>query len=86
MLAVVSADGLPLYPAFQFDAAGKPLPHLREVLALLDPALTDPWGDAVWLNAPGDDLDGTSPAAALRAGRAEDVIRLAGQAGSFRFE
>lgn len=85
VLAVVSADGLPLYPAFQFDKAGKPLPRLREVLAQLDPALTDPWGDAVWLNAPGDELDGMSPAAALRDGLADDVIRLAGQAGSFHF-
>lgn len=42
VLAVVSADGIPLYPAFQFDATGKPLPRLREVLAQLDPALTDP--------------------------------------------
>ena len=85
VLAVVSADGLPLYPAFQFDETGKPLPRLREVLAQLDPARTDPWGDAVWLNAPGDELNGMSPAAALRDGRAEDVIRLAGQAGSFHF-
>lgn len=83
VLAVVSADGLPLYPAFQFDEAGKPLPRLREVLTQLDPALTDPWGDAVWLNAPGEELDGLSPAAALRDGRIEEVIRLAGQAGSF---
>ncbi len=29
-----------------------------EVLAQLDPSRTDPWGDAVWLNAPGDDLTG----------------------------
>lgn len=85
VLAVVSADGIPLYPAFQFDATGKPLPRLREVLAQLDPALTDAWGDAVWLNAPGNELNGVSPAAALRDGRAEEVIRLAGQAGSFHF-
>ncbi|MCS5521472.1 antitoxin VbhA family protein [Curtobacterium flaccumfaciens] len=83
VLAVVSAEGLLLYPAFQFDETGQPLPRLREVLAQLDPARTDPWGDAVWLNAPDDELDGMSPAAALRDGRADDVIRLAGQAGSF---
>lgn len=85
VFAVVSAEGLPLYPAFQFDETGQPLPRLREVLAQLDPARTDPWGDAVWLNAPGDELDGMSQAAALRNGRADDVIRLAGQAGSFHF-
>lgn len=79
VLAVVTADGFLLYPSFQFNENGEPLPRLAEVLADLDPDLVDPWGDAVWLNAPGDDLDGMSPAAALRNGRAEDVIRLAGQ-------
>lgn len=67
----------------QFDKTGRPLPRLPEVLTQLDPALSDPWGDAVWLNAPSDDLGGLSPAAALRHGRAEDVIRLASVAGSF---
>lgn len=85
VLAVVSADGFLLYPAFQFNESGEPLPRLRDVLAELDPELVDPWGDAVWLNAPGDDLDGLSPAVALREGRAEDVIRLAGQS-AFRAE
>lgn len=84
LLAVVSADGFRLYPAFQFDEVRQPLPRLREVLAELDPELVDPWGDAVWLNAPGNDLDGLSPASALRNGRANDVIRLAGQARFFQ--
>lgn len=79
VLAVVTADGFLLYPAFQFNENGESLPRLREVLAELDPDMVDPWGDAVWLNAPGDDLDGLSPAAALRKERAEEVIRLAGQ-------
>lgn len=85
VLAVVSADGLLLYPEFQFDETGKPLPRLREVLAQLDPARTDGWGDAVWLSAPSDELNGMSPAVGLRDGRAKDVIRLAGKAGSFHF-
>ncbi|WIB00354.1 antitoxin VbhA family protein [Curtobacterium sp. MCBA15_012] len=84
ILAVVSADGSRLFPAFQIDEGGQLLPRLREVLAELDPEEVDPWGDAVWLNAPSDDLDGLTPAAALRTQRADDVIRLAGQAGSFR--
>lgn len=85
LLAVVTADGFRLFPAFQIDQGGQPLPQLREVLAELDPEVVDPWGDAVWLNAPSDDLDGLTPAAALRTQRADDVIRLARQAGSFRF-
>lgn len=86
VLEVVTVDGFLLYPAFQFNANGEPLPRLREVLAELDPDLVDPWGDAVWLNAPGDDLDGLSPAAALRSERAEDVIRLARQSAFRRAE
>lgn len=85
LLAVVTADGFRLFPAFQLDAAGRPLPRLHEVLAGLDPTQVDPWGDAVWLNAPSDDLDGLTPAAALRTERADDVIRLARHAGAFRF-
>jgi hypothetical protein len=85
LLAVVTADGFRLFPAFQIDEGGQPLPRLREVLAELDPAELDPWGDAVWLNTPSDDLDDLTPAAALRTPRADDVIRLARQAGSFRF-
>lgn len=86
VLEVVTADGFLLYPAFQFNENGEPLPRLREVLAELDPDLVDPWGDAVWLNAPGDDLDGLSPAAALRKECAEEVIRLAGQSAFRRAE
>ncbi|UXN27185.1 hypothetical protein N8D74_17520 (plasmid) [Curtobacterium flaccumfaciens] len=84
LLAVVTADDFRLFPAFQFDAVGQPLPRLSEVLVELDPEADDPWGDAVWLNAPSDDLDGLTPAAALRTERADDVIRLARQAGAFR--
>ncbi|WIB34415.1 hypothetical protein [Curtobacterium sp. MCSS17_005] len=85
LLAVVTADGFRLFPAFQIDEGGQPLPRLRDVLAELDPEEVDPWGDAVWLNAPSDDLEGLTPAAALRTERADDVIRLARQAGAFRF-
>lgn len=85
LFAVVTADGFRLFPAFQIDAAGRPLPRLREVLAELDPEEVDPWGDAVWLNAPSAALDDFTPAMALRTERADDVIRLARQAGAFRF-
>lgn len=85
VLVVMSADGFPLFPAFQFGQDAQPLPQLREVLAELDPGQVDPWGDAVWLNAPADELEGLSPATAQRLGRTEAVIRLARDAGSFRF-
>jgi len=84
VLEVISADGCSLFPAFQFGQDAQPLPRLRDVLAELDPGRVDPWGDAVWLNAPAEELEGFSPAMALRAGRTEDVVRLARAAGSFR--
>jgi hypothetical protein len=84
VLCVMSGDGQRLYPSFQFDASGNPLPHLRAVLAALDPDREAPWGDAIWLNAPAEDLDGSTPAEALRTDRADDVVRLARQAGAFR--
>ncbi|MCS5520756.1 hypothetical protein [Curtobacterium flaccumfaciens] len=84
VLCLLSADGFRLYPSFQFDARGTRLPRLREVLAGLDPEQVDTWGDAVWLNAPADELDGLTPAAALRTDRADEVVELAQQAGAFR--
>ncbi|PZF44654.1 MULTISPECIES: hypothetical protein [unclassified Curtobacterium] len=54
-----------LVPACQIDDGGQQLPRLREVLAELDPAQVDPWGDSSRLNAPSDDLNGLTPAAAL---------------------
>jgi hypothetical protein len=84
VLEVISSDGYPLFPAFQFGQDAQPLPQLRDVLVELDPGQVDPWGDAVWLNAPAKELEGVSPATALRRGRTEDVVRLARAAGSFR--
>jgi len=84
VLEVISSDDCPLFPAFQFGQDAQPLPRLRDVLAELDPGQVDPWGDAVWLNAPAEELEGVNPAMALRLGRTEDVVRLARAAGSFR--
>jgi hypothetical protein len=84
VLKVISLDGCPLFPAFQFGQDAQTLPRLRDVLVELDPGQLDPWGDAVWLNAPAEELEGVSPATALRLGRTEDVVRLARAAGSFR--
>lgn len=83
-LQLQSADGYRLFPAFQFGQDAHPLPRLRDVLAELDPGQVDPWGDAVWLNEPAEELEDVRPATALRLGRTEDVVRLARTAGSFR--
>lgn len=81
ILLVTTSDGHCLYPAFQFNAEGHVLPRLRELLNGLDPERDDAWGDAVWLNDAAEDLDGLTPAQALRTSRADDAIRLARRAG-----
>ncbi|WP_182046921.1 hypothetical protein [Curtobacterium sp. ME26] len=84
VLVVDSADHFHLFPSFQFDEQAQLIPRLRDILASLDPAGDDLWGDAVWLNSPDQDLGGLSPAASLRTGRHDTVLRLAEQASAFR--
>lgn len=84
VLRVKTADIQQLYPSFQVGADGALLPRLRDVLEGLDPDFRDPWGDAVWLNAPAGELGGLTPAQALRTKGANDAVRLADQAGAFR--
>lgn len=72
--------GRQLYPAFQFDADGQPLPGMAAALAALPAAMT-PWQRAFWFVSPNDILDGSTPADALH--RADDaIIDAAREAGS----
>lgn len=83
LLCVKTADNHLLYPAFQFDETRTGLPRLADVLDLLaEKDRTDAWQAALWLNSDGDDLDGLTPAQALRVGRESEVIDLARQAGA----
>jgi hypothetical protein len=47
------------YPAFQFDAEGRPLPVMRKLLRAADGL--EGWGLALWLTAPNGFLDGRTP-------------------------
>lgn len=47
------------YPAFQFDAEGRPLPVMRDLLRAA--AGLRGWGLALWLTAPNGFLDGARP-------------------------
>lgn len=77
ILAVKSGRTL-LYPTFQFDRSGQPLPGLPLVLTVLEQYLTDPWDQALWLNSPIDgEPNGETAASLLRAGRADEVVRMA---------
>jgi hypothetical protein len=80
LLGLKIADGSLLFPSFQFGTHGEPLPNLREVLDLVDPDRIDPWGSALWLNTPHESFGGVSAAEALRAGRTEQVLRVAERA------
>ncbi|MCJ1715486.1 hypothetical protein [Curtobacterium sp. VKM Ac-2922] len=80
LLGLKIGDGSRIFPSFQFGPSGAPLPHLRQVLALLDPDRIDPWGSALWLNTVADEFGGTTAAQALRAGRHDVVLRAARRA------
>ncbi|WP_136709741.1 type ISP restriction/modification enzyme [Agromyces sp. H66] len=64
MLALTTADGVVVYPRFQFDSEGRPLPRLSEVVSVLRRRL-DEWGVALWLAQPSKTLH-APPAEFLR--------------------
>ena len=82
ILGMKMADNVMVFPAFQFGPHGENLPHLREVLALLDPDWVDPWGSALWLNTADPEFGGTTAAEAIRDGRADVVLEAARAARS----
>lgn len=87
VLACRTSDGHWVYPAFQFDADGRPLPHLREVIAVLTgEGGADRWRVASWLAAPSPDLPGKVPAAEwLRGGDDPTPVLLAARADAARW-
>ncbi|WIB27744.1 hypothetical protein [Curtobacterium sp. MCSS17_015] len=82
LLGLKIGDGSRIFPSFQFGGSGTPLPHLREVLDLLDRDGIDPWGSALWLNTVADEFGGTTAAQALRDGRVEPVLAAARRAAN----
>lgn len=68
-----------LFPAFQFDAQGKPWPIMAKVLAAFPDRMT-PWDIAGWFVRRNMDLGGAAPRDLLAEGDAR-VIAAAAQAG-----
>ena len=68
------------YPEFQFDATGRPLKLMKAVLDALPAHFTE-WQRAFWLVGPKEELDGKTPATAIRDedDRVVDVAKSAGQ-------
>jgi len=66
ILRLTTADGVSVFPSFQFDASGDRLPYLHEVLDALSEGINDPWTWATWLNTA--DASGETQAERLRRG------------------
>ncbi|GHS87315.1 hypothetical protein AGMMS50218_08910 [Actinomycetota bacterium] len=80
LLQVRTADGVSLYPAFQFEGA-EVSPRLRDVLVQFRSVPVDGWAVGAWLVAPAEDLGGVAPRAWLSdpGNPVEPVARLAAQ-------
>ena len=82
ILGLKTADGRYLYPQWQFDEEGRTLSGLAEVLKAMDPCMTDPWGDALWLCTKASFLDGERPIDKIRSGQFEAVLHIAARIGA----
>lgn len=75
------ADGDHLYPAFQFDQAGRPYDVLREILPLFTEARIDPYTVAAWFTSSQPGLDASTPAEWLESDQDDaQLVRTARQA------
>lgn len=81
ILAVVTSDGISLFPDFQFGPHGELLPGMRSVVPLLLPISDDNWDVALWLCASGE-FDKPSAAELLRMGEIDRVLTIAKRDGS----
>lgn len=75
ILRLTTADDIFVYPSFQFGPTGERLPHLQDVLGILQSGIDDPWTWAAWLNTP--DATGLTMAERLRQGQWQEVCDLA---------
>jgi hypothetical protein len=71
----VDKDGEPVYPAFQFDDVGTPLPVIAEILGQVSSAARG-WALLSWFNAKNTLLLGYRPREIV-ASRPDDVCRAA---------
>lgn len=78
VLGLKTADGVVVYPTFQFDERNRVLPGLAEVLQCFRGVPVDDWTLAGWLVSPLRPLDGRSVIDWLRlGGELEPVLVLA---------
>ena len=77
VLEVITSDGVPLYPVFQFGPRGEFLPALRILTQILLPTSDDLWDVALWLTTHSDAFNGKNATELLKAGEDEPVLSAA---------
>lgn len=86
LFAVETQDGDRLFPSFQFESDGALVPHMMEVVHVLEGGLSSAWGIALWLNTPVVDLGNRSIVDCLKQGESgaafEYATREAGRLAS----
>lgn len=77
ILALSTADNFKVYPSFQFSLKGAMMPHLADVLTVLEQHL-EPWTQAMWFVTEKEELHGRTPAQWLMGGgEAAPVVQSA---------
>ena len=79
LLACPTAEGILVYPTWQFGTDGSPLPGLDRVLETMSEGTNDRWQVALWLRTASAQLKGETPHDALASGRTKSVELLAEQ-------
>lgn len=74
LIFATDETGENLYPAFQFDKNGHAFPAVEPCIQKFMATGLDPYTTAAWFVTPQQDLNGVSPAAWMRDGRADAVL------------
>jgi|SRR6185436_5071666 len=85
ILGLKTADGVVVYPSFQFDETNRVLSGLSEVLQCFRGAEVDDWTLAGWLVSPLQALDGRSAMDWLRSGRELEPVLVLARDAARRF-
>lgn len=85
LLGLRTADGVFVYPVFQFDDRNEVLDGWSDVLQAFDPNDVDDWTLAAWLAAKRKALDGLSVVEWLRSGRPKETVLSLARAQAARY-
>ena len=77
LLGCLTDTGALVFPTFQFEADGRIVTGLAEVIEALTHATADAWQMALWMTSPSNELSGRTPLEALRRGDDRDALAAA---------